>query len=94
MDISRTTQSDMYDDNNFINESSVEINPLRWRPEISFNDYMYEIHTDGLFTIDHFDIAIINEVKLKHIEELKNMTKAQLLHSLKSLSMKHCDQIE
>jgi len=38
MDISRTTQSDMYDDNNFINEISVEINPLRWRPEISFND--------------------------------------------------------
>ncbi len=66
MDISRTTQSDMYDDNNFINESSVEINPLRWRPEISFNDYMYEIHTNGLFTIDHFDIAI-NEVKLKHM---------------------------
>jgi len=25
MDIGRTTQSDMYDDNNFINESSVEI---------------------------------------------------------------------
>jgi len=67
---------------------------------------MYEIHTNGLFIIDHFDIAI-DEVKLKHIEELKNflingsnrlakanMTKAQLLHSLKSLSMKHCDQIE
>jgi len=102
----RTTQSDMYDDNNLSNESSVEINSLRWRPEMSFNDYMYEIHTNGLFTIDHFDIAI-NEVKLKHIEELKNFllnganrlakantTKAQLLHSLKSLAMKHCDQIE
>jgi hypothetical protein len=52
---------------------------------------MYEIHTYGLFVIDHFDIAM-NEIKLKHMEELKNFllngsnrlaktntTKAQLL---------------
>ncbi len=75
-------------------------------PEISFDDYMYEIHTNGLFTSDHFDIAI-NEVKLKHIEESNNFlinganmlakvntTKVQLLHSLKSLEMKHRYQME
>jgi ribonuclease BN (tRNA processing enzyme) len=104
MDIS--TQFEMNDDNNSSNESSAEIIPLRWRSEMSFNDYMFVIHTNKLFVIDHFDIAI-NEIKLKHIEELKNfllnghnrlakmnMTKVQLLRLLKSLVMKHCEQIE
>jgi hypothetical protein len=31
---------------------------------------MYEIHSNCLFIVDHFDVAI-NEIKLKHTEELR-----------------------
>jgi hypothetical protein len=44
MDISQNIQV-MHDDNTSLNsESSVEIKPLRWSSEMSFDYYMYEIH--------------------------------------------------
>jgi hypothetical protein len=56
-----------YMQENNSHENTIEI---KWTDENTFNDYMYEIYSNNLFTTDHFDIGI-NEIKMKHLIELK-----------------------
>jgi hypothetical protein len=80
--------------------SLIEIKYVKWDDENTFNDYIHE-----MFTVDHFDIGF-NEIKMKHLHELKKMlidelnnivklkvTKKYTLQRLNSLRIKHREQL-
>ncbi len=86
-------------------ENMIEIECVKWKDENTFNDYMYEIYSNNLFTADHFDVGI-NEIKMKHLIELKKaltnevmniikfrVTKKTILQRIKILSIKHSEQL-
>ena len=86
-------------------DSLIEIKYGKWDDGNTFNDYIHEIYINCLFIVDHFDIGY-NEIKIKHLRELKKMlidelndkvkfkvTKKYTLQRLNSLSIKHCEQL-
>jgi len=95
-----------YMQENNSHENTIEIKCVKWTDENTFNDYICEIYSNNLFTADHFDIGI-NEIKMKHLIELKKaltnelmniikfrVTKKSILQRIKSLSIKHSEQLE
>ena len=63
-------------------ESSIEIKYVKWDDENTFNDYIHEIYINCLFTVNHFDIGF-NEIKMKHLRELKKVLIDELTNKVK-----------